>query len=148
MKLGTNCEQLEAAQARADAIFLEQVKLIPIAEQNKIQAIEKAIEILSDANVPAFIFSLVNLDNGKFPRVVQFNNIQKFIKEENGYPDNDSIKTIHLLNKGLIISVVHMLMGKQTVNIRKKSIKEVVELIQEIYGWHLNKYDPVLGNTL
>lgn len=79
-----NQEQLEAHQEKVSEIRRQRINQLSEEERNQFKAVSTAIDILTKAGVPAYIFPyLAGADTGK--DIWQFNNFSAFFEfNENG----------------------------------------------------------------
>ena len=143
-----NLEQLEALQVKKNAQNAEEFETLTEDQKQKFLAVKEATEILVKAKIPAYIFALLDVKSETRPRCYQYNTLGTMNTTlEIGFMDKASKKRNHLLNRGIVLSMMNLLSGKWCGQVLKEeTIKETVNFIYNIYRYAENGQDPWCDN--
>lgn len=144
----TNLEQFEAYQEKQNSINTEKKKTMAETELLKLEAVEKATKILLEANVPAFIFGLVNMDGRKYPGLIQYNTAYAMLKEgSDGKLTKESRIMTHLINSGMCPYLFGMVLGWNGDSVNPKALHHPESVMHFLYQLASKKYSKSRPRT-
>lgn len=127
-----NEEHFEAAQLDTNLKRENFIKSLPVEDQNKFYAVEKAAKLLMNNNVQFYLFPLLPcLYNKEKSFVWQWNSLSTLIKyNEAGRPIHNEL--VGIINQGLIYAIYNLFIPIMEGDIIDEKIMNFINLFRHL----------------